>query len=127
MTLEHRTQPITSPLIFLLRMLRRFAIVSIILVFSLGLGTVGYHAAEGLPWLDALLNAAMILTGMGPVDRIQSTSGKLFAVFYALYSGIVFLSSVAIIFGPIMHRVLHHLHLEVTESESSKPKRKSVR
>ena len=76
------------------------------------MGSAGYAYFGELGWVDALLNAAMILTGMGPVDRMVTTSGKLFAAFYALYSGIAFLSMMAIIIAPILHRFLHRLHLE---------------
>jgi hypothetical protein len=86
---------------------------------SLGLGSWGYHFFGGLGWTDALLNAAMILTGMGPVDPMKSEGGKLFAVFYCLFSGIVFLSLMAIILAPIYHRFLHTFHLDEEEASSS--------
>lgn len=82
------------------------------IVFSLALGAAGYHFTEGMPWLDALLNASMILTGMGPVNILQTAAGKLFATFYALFSGIAFLTTVAILFAPIIHRFLHRLHVQ---------------
>ncbi|HUP79302.1 MAG TPA: hypothetical protein VM260_12195 [Pirellula sp.] len=85
---------------------------SIIVVFSLLLGSTGYAYFGALEWADAILNAAMILTGMGPVDRMNTTAGKLFATFYALYSGIAFLSMMGIIVAPILHRFLHRFHLE---------------
>ena len=91
-----------------------------IVVFSLVLGSVGYHRLGGLPWIDSLLNASMILAGMGPVDPLRTTAAKLFASFYALYSGIAFLTMVAILMAPLLHRFLHKLHLEVAEEERDK-------
>ena len=73
---------------------------------------MGYHLLEGLSWLDAFLNAAMILGGMGPVSELKTSGGKLFAGCYALYSGIVFLLSVGVVLVPLLHRFLHHFHLE---------------
>ena len=72
----------------------------------------GYHGCEKMPWLDAFLNAAMILSGMGPVGTLQTDAGKFFAGCYALYSGLALVTSVAIIFAPIIHRFLHKFHLE---------------
>ena len=79
---------------------------------SLGFGAWGYHVFGGLAWIDALLNAAMILTGMGPVDAMKTSGGKLFATFYCLFSGIVFLSLMAILLAPIYHRATHRFHLD---------------
>jgi hypothetical protein len=83
-----------------------------IVVTALVLGTAGYHFIARLPWIDAVLNASMILTGMGPVAPMETTSAKLFASAYALFSGVVFLSSVGLVFTPIFHRVLHRFHLD---------------
>jgi hypothetical protein len=80
--------------------------------FSLVLGIFGYHFVAGLKWVDALLNAAMILTGMGPVDVLNSDAAKLFASAYALFSGVVFITATGILLSPIFHRVLHRFHLE---------------
>jgi hypothetical protein len=83
-----------------------------ILAGALALGTVGYRFAAGLAWIDALLNAAMILSGMGPVDPLRTTSGKLFASAYALFSGVVFLAVVGIVLAPVAHRMLRRFHLD---------------
>jgi hypothetical protein len=83
----------------------------VLLLFSLGMGMVGYHFLEGLSWVDALLNASMILGGMGPVAPLQTVAGKIFASFYALYSGVVLLAAVGILATPIYHRFLHRFHL----------------
>lgn len=82
------------------------------IAFSLFLGAAGYHFTEDLTWLDATLNAAMILSGMGPVDVLRTAGGKFFATFYSLYSGIAFLSIAAILLAPIIHRFLHRFHGE---------------
>ncbi|MGA2869983.1 MAG: hypothetical protein ABSF34_12600, partial [Verrucomicrobiota bacterium] len=83
-----------------------------VIVVSLGIGMTGYHWLEKLPWIDAFLNAAMILSGMGPVASLQTSAGKLFAGCYALYSGIALISILGIIFAPVIHRFLHKFHLE---------------
>jgi hypothetical protein len=108
-----------SRAVFLAHVARNFAIGSGIIALSLGIGVIGYHGLAGLSWLDALLNAAMILTGMGPVDAITTTGGKLFATFYALFSGIAFLSVVAVLIAPIVHRFLHRFHLDMAASETT--------
>jgi hypothetical protein len=87
----------------------------IILIFSLAIGITGYMYFFNLHWIDALYNASMILTGMGPVDKPLSTAGKLFASVYAIYSGVAFLTSVAVIFAPVFHRFLHKFRLDVEE------------
>jgi hypothetical protein len=109
---EHRTEPLLSRPAFLKRLALHTGIAFGIVLFSLGIGILGYHFMEGLAWIDALVNAAMILGGMGPVDVLHTNAGKLFASFYALYSGIVFLLAVGIIVAPVFHRLLHHFHLE---------------
>jgi hypothetical protein len=109
---EHRHQPIISRKSFLQRQITFFFIAVIIILGSLVIGMFGYHFLEGLSWIDALLNSAMILGGMGQVNTLITAGGKIFASIYALYSGVVFLVVVAILFAPIFHRVLHHFHLE---------------
>lgn len=79
---------------------------------SLAIGVGGYHHFENLPWIDSLLNASMILGGMGPVDPMKTIGGKLFASFYALYSGLVLIGLVAIILSPVFHRILHTFHTD---------------
>ena len=78
---------------------------------------LGYHLIEGLSWVDAFLNSAMLLGGMGPVDQLHTTAGKIFAGIYALYSGIVFLVIAGVLFAPIFHRMLHHFHLDMESKE----------
>jgi len=82
------------------------------ILFSLGIGMVGYHHFENMNWVDAYVNAAMILSGMGPLTPLETTDGKIFAGTYALFSGIFFLFLIAIIFAPILHLFLHRFHME---------------
>ena len=117
----HAIRPL-PPLSTLVRHTARgSALAAIIIALSLGIGTLGYHAFEHLPWLDAELNAAMILTGMGPIDHVQTVAGKVFASCYALYSGIAFLSTVALVLAPLAKRTLHRLHLDMHETRRSEP------
>lgn len=96
-----------------LRAIARQGLVAFfVLSISLGIGIFGYHHFEGLDFLDSLLNASMILGGMGPVNSINTVGGKLFASFYAIFSGIVFLAIIGIMFGPLAHRVLHKFHID---------------
>ncbi len=94
------------------RFLLAFGLATGLIGLSLGLGVLGYHFVAGLNWVDALLNAAMILTGMGPVNALSSDAAKLFASAYALFSGVVFISATGILLTPIFHRVLHRFHIE---------------
>ncbi|TSA37141.1 MAG: hypothetical protein D4R64_06030 [Porphyromonadaceae bacterium] len=96
---------------FLKRVIR-FALYALaLIVFSVGVGTIGYKFLGHLSWIDGFYNACMILTGMGPVSVMPDNEGKLFASFYALFSGIAFLTTIAVFFAPIAHRFLHALHL----------------
>ncbi|RIW14544.1 hypothetical protein D0X99_13400 [Algoriphagus lacus] len=110
--LEHKNQKVLALPLFLIR-LGRFALFAFSLVaFSVGFGTMGYHFIANLSWLDSLYMSSMILTGMGPVADMTTDNAKLFSSFYALYSGVAFLSISAVFFTPIIHRLLHILHLE---------------
>jgi hypothetical protein len=116
---EKKLDPLAPKRIFFTRVLLSFLASFLVVALSLGLGTWGYHVFGALTWIDALLNAAMILTGMGPVDPMRSVGGKLFATFYCLFSGIVFLTLMAIILAPIYHRFLHKFHLDEEERAAS--------
>ena len=94
------------------RLVRNGAIVTAFIALALAVGAAGYHIFDGLPWLDALLNAAMILTGMGPVAPISTPAAKVFATFYALFSGVFFLTMVAVLLAPALHHFLHRFHLD---------------
>jgi hypothetical protein len=114
---EHRRQPLASGRIFVRRVARYLVLSAAIILASLGIGVLGYHLTEGLSWLDSLLNASMILGGMGPVNALQTTAGKLFASFYALFSGMVLLVAVGVLIAPVFHRFLHRFHLEIDKSQ----------
>jgi hypothetical protein len=108
---EHHSKPLLPRKLFWRRVLGHASLALLVLSASLGVGVAGYRLTEGLSLIDSILNASMILGGMGPVDAIKTPGGKLFASFYSLFSGIVFLGVVGIILAPIAHRMLHKLHL----------------
>ena len=109
---EHRTAPRLPRHHFFLRVLGYVAVATVLVGAALGIGVLGYHYLGGLPWIDALVNASMILGGMGPVDPIASDAGKLFASFYALFSGLLFIGAASLVLAPFVHRVMHKLHLD---------------
>lgn len=94
------------------RVLRNLMFASFILGLCLLLGVFGYHYWANMGWLDALHNASMILSGMGPVVEIKTVAGKLFSSFYALFSGVAFITNIGIIIAPITHRFFHRFHLQ---------------
>src|SRR5688572_25067247 len=115
--MEHKSQPLASKPVFL-RRVRRFGIAAVLLVSGSWLvGILGYRFLESMSWIDAILNSAMILGGMGPVDPLKTDAGKLFASFYALFSGIVFLVAVGVLAVPILHRFLHQFHLQADQDD----------
>ena len=109
---EHYKQPVIPLKAFLRRMLRHFGITVIIVAFSLWLGIIGYHTLGGLSWVDSLLNASMILGGMGPVNPLIGNGAKIFASFYALFSGMIFLVAAGVLLAPVVHRLLHRFHVD---------------
>jgi hypothetical protein len=109
---EHRTEPLLTRAQFASRLLRHGGLAGLMVGLSLAVGAVGYRVTAGLAWLDALLNAAMILTGMGQVAPLPGAAAKLFAMAYALYAGVVFLAVTGIVLAPVVHRLLHRLHLD---------------
>jgi hypothetical protein len=115
---EHRTDPLLPSSAFLRRLASHAGVAIVVILGSLVIGILGYHFLEGLAWIDALVNASMILGGMGPVDALHTNAGKLFAAFYALYSGMIFLVAASIIVAPVFHRILHHFHLEAAMDEA---------
>jgi hypothetical protein len=117
---EHQTERLLSRVAFLRRLTRHAGVAFALVVGSLSIGVLGYHFFEHMPWIDALLNASMILGGMGPVDPVKTTAGKLFASLYALYSGLVVLVAAGIVFAPIFHRFLHRFHLQEDEAHASR-------
>ena len=109
---EHRSRPLLSRIEFLFRVLLHGLLASGIVFVALGIGIFGYHWFEGMPWIDAALNASMILGGMGPVNALNTVGGKLFASAYALFSGVVFIGVMGLVLAPFAHRLLHRFHLE---------------
>jgi hypothetical protein len=123
---ERRHEPVIPWSVFLRRLVRSGLVAAVLLVGSLALGVWGYHALLGLGYVDALLNASMLLGGMGPVAPLDgpgvSKAAKLFASFYALFSGVMFLTSVSVFLSPALHRLLHHFHVDA-EGRSERSKR----
>lgn len=109
---EHRIQPLISPSRFAIRIMWWLVITLLVMAVSLLVGVTGYHYFENLSWVDAFLNASMILGGMGEVDVLHTTGGKIFAACYALYSGIFLVVCGGLLLVPVFHRVLHHFHSE---------------
>jgi hypothetical protein len=109
---ERREHEFLAWPVFLRRAGRHFFWGLVILACAVGFGTVGYHVAGRLDWLDAFLNASMILSGMGPVDRMVSSTAKLFAAFYALFSGLIFIGTAGVVAAPWLHRLYHWMHLD---------------
>ncbi len=109
---EHRTERPASKAKFVRRLVTQLLWAITLLVVSLAGGMVGYIYFEGLSWIDAFLNASMLLGGMGPVNPPQTSGGKLFAGCYALYAGLVFIVTAALLFTPLLHRVLHRFHFD---------------
>ncbi len=97
---------------FLRRLLEHGAIASIVILVSIAIGVVGFHVWGGQDWLDAFVNASMLLGGMGQVGEIASASGKWFSALFALYAGLVFIAVAGILSAPLLHRILHRLHIE---------------
>lgn len=109
---EHRTDPLLPAHRFFWRAVGFLGLSAAVIGLALGIGVLGYHHFGGLPWIDALVNASMILGGMGPVDPITSHAGKLFASAYALFSGLLFIGAASLVLTPFVHRIMHKLHLE---------------
>jgi hypothetical protein len=107
---EHKDDKLISPGHFYTRMFNTLLWAGLVVAVSLAIGVAGYHVFEHLPWIDSLLNASMILGGMGPVDPMKSVAGKLFASFYALYSGLVLIGLMGLLLAPVFHRILHSFH-----------------
>lgn len=109
---ERNSQPLASGRKFFFRMLNSVLYSLIVLIISLFIGTWGYHVFASTPWVDSFLNASMILTGMGPVDKMDSDSAKIFSALYAIYSGVAFLSTISLLFAPVLHRLLHWMNMD---------------
>src|SRR5437764_1471745 len=108
-----RITPLPPRATFLRHLAGTAAVGAGLIALSLLIGMAGYHFLEGMPWVDSFANAAMILSGMGPLGELKTTGGKIFAGCYALYSGLALITVAAITLGPVFHRFLHRFHLEV--------------
>lgn len=109
---EHKRQPLAPRRIFFRRIFKNMLVASGIFAACLLIGISGYHYIARASWIDALHNASMILSGMGPVIEIANTGGKIFSSAYALFSGIIFITNIGVILAPLIHRIFHRLHLE---------------
>ncbi len=109
---EHRTQPLLTRTQFARRVLRHLGVALVLISVALGIGVLGYHFLGELGWLDALVNAAMILGGMGPVDPLKTSGIKVFAAVYALFSGLMFIGVASVLVAPFAHRLIHRFHLQ---------------
>jgi uncharacterized membrane protein len=109
---EHKHQKIAPVQVFIARILICVGIAILLIVVALFIGIAGYHWIAGFSWVDAFLNASMILGGMGPVDILATTGAKVFASLYALFSGLIFIAVMGIVFSPIAHRMLHKFHID---------------
>jgi sterol desaturase/sphingolipid hydroxylase (fatty acid hydroxylase superfamily) len=123
--LEHRQDELLSRRAFLRRQAVYTAVAFGIVLGSLLAGMVGYHGLEGMSWIDAFLNAAMLLGGMGQVGELHTAAGKIFAGAYALYCGVVLLVVLGVLFTPLIHRFLHRFHLELDDGDKPRRGRKS--
>ena len=119
MKYESKGQPFLSHGDFLRRLLRHFFISTLILLVALGAGVLGYHCFAGFSWVDSLLNASMILSGMGPADPLPCDSAKVFASVYALFSGLAFITMTGVLILPVAHRVLHAFHIDDEDTDPS--------
>lgn len=117
---EQRHEPLVSRAAFLRRMTKYALLASGFIAVSLVIGMAGYHYLEGMSWIDAFVNSAMLMGGMGPVSELHTDAGKLFAGLYALYCGLVVIIAIGIVAAPLLHRILHHFHLEVATDNDEK-------
>ena len=119
---ESRRLPPIAPRRFARRMASHVAVAAGLVAFSLVIGMWGYEHYEHLPWRDAFLNTAMLLGGMGPVDALRTNGGKMFAGFFALYAGVVFLVVAGLFLSPVIHRIMHKFHWE---DDTVRPERRN--
>jgi hypothetical protein len=114
---ESMHQPLASRRSFAKRIARNGAVAIALVGLSLAIGMAGYRYFEGMTWIDAFVNAAMILSGMGPLGPLTTWGGKLFAGLYAIYSGLALILVTGIVFAPVVHRMLHRFHLEADKEK----------
>ena len=109
---ERRHQSLASVPVFMKRLVLCFGLALLLIIVALFIGIAGYHWIAGFSWIDSLLNASMILGGMGPVNQLTTIGGKVFASAYALFSGLVFIAVMGVVFSPVLHRMLHKFHMD---------------
>jgi hypothetical protein len=114
---EHAREPVISRRRFIWRMFIAIGLWLSLTLIGLVIGIAGYAIFEGMPWVDAYVNAAMILSGMGPIGELKTTAGKIFAGTYAIFSGLIIVIATSFVLAPIFHRVLHRFHVETTRQE----------
>lgn len=115
---EHRSEPLAPIKVYYKRLATNTGYAFVILLLCLSIGIAGYHYIANIAWIDAIHNASMILSGMGPVVSIDNVAGKLFSSAYALFSGVVFITNIGLFLAPVAHRLLHKLHLESNDEGS---------
>lgn len=115
---EHHTERVVNDAAFAGRVAMNLLVGVAIILVALAIGMIGYHATERMDWLEAFLNAAMLLGGMGPVDPLRTAAGKLFAGMYALFCGLLIVLVSGIVLAPVLHRVLHALKVEDSTSDN---------
>jgi hypothetical protein len=113
---ENKYQPLAPHKVFYSRLMKMWMIATVAVIVCLLIGIAGYHYIAHLVWIDALHNASMILSGMGPVANIDNIAGKLFSSFYALFSGVAFITNIGIFLSPVIHRFLHKIHINTKEN-----------
>lgn len=114
---ERKHERLASPSVFRWRVAASFALASLLVLLALFTGVAGYHWFAGFGWVDSILEASMILGGMGPISQLPNSSAKLFASSYALFSGLMFIAVMSIVLSPIVHRMLHKFHLDKNVDE----------
>jgi hypothetical protein len=124
---ERRHQPLASRAVFYSRITKSAIWALVIVALSLAIGTAGYAYYEGMPAIDAFANAAMILSGMGPLTPLYTTGGKLFASFYAVASGLLLFAIAGLMLAPVYHRILHRFHVDEADTEEKPPQHRRKR
>jgi hypothetical protein len=117
---EHKRQRLLSRHQFFRRVLNHLLVSGGAILVALGIGVSGYHFIAHLSWINSLLNASMILGGMGPVDPLDGDAAKVFASLYALFAGLVFVGLAGLLLGPFLHRLMHHFHVDATKDSPEK-------
>ena len=112
MTFERRHDQLAPRSIFIKRLLAALAVALCLILFALMIGIAGYHILAGFNWVDSLLEASMILGGMGPIKELPNDTAKIFASIYALFSGLIFIGVMGIVLGPVVHRIMHKFHVD---------------